>query len=430
MQCFGSPASMAPKAMKKNPLPKGKAKVMKTLAKRKNPCQKEKPLSKGKPAGSSKDKPLAKRGRRNLKLRRGNLAKLGKLTLAEKVAKAAEDADNPEEAAANLKGLMSKSDHSKAWSKHNIHMKNQSAKDKKDFDKKSKVEKGQAVAMFLVRTNVPRFMNWKESLSQEQTLAKREQWKSEHEMITQFGEDEFLAHIDSGRIQWRDDPYTWGIYNYRDRGDLVKETRVRKNREWSRGQEFQAEAEDDEEFDSFMDVDFTTQMQRAEAWGKGQKALTKGKGTGKGKGSSSKGDALSKGKGNKGRKLLAIEDKEKEDEEETPEEDQWKALLSKTKRAKDQAAALKADCKDALEEAEKAKRITKQGRKDTEELLLKLESQEKILKQILMKGDKSMSLKKAKECLIAAGTDLKAVKDEAKELRQLAQKAGSRASKK
>ena len=35
MQCFGSPASMAPKAMKKNPLPKGKAKVMKTLAKRK-----------------------------------------------------------------------------------------------------------------------------------------------------------------------------------------------------------------------------------------------------------------------------------------------------------------------------------------------------------------------------------------------------------
>ena len=41
-----------------------------------------------------------------------------------------------------------------------------------------------------------------------------------------------------------------------------------------------------------------------------------------------------------------------------------------------------------------------------------------------------MSLKKAKECLIAAGTDLKAVKDEAKELRQLAQKAGSRASKK
>ena len=99
-------------------------------------------------------------------------------------------------------------------------------------------------------------------------------------------------------------------------------------------------------------------------------------------------------------------------------------------RPKDQAAALKADCNDALEEAEKAKRITKQGKKDTEEILQKLQCQEKVLKQILAKGDQSMSLKKAKDCLIATGSALKAVKDEAKELRQLAHKAASRASKK
>ena len=141
---------------------------------------------------------------------------------------------------------------------------------------------------------------------------------------------------------------------------------------------------------------------------------------------------LSKGKG-KGRAQLAIEDRQREDddeEEEKPEEDQWTALLSKAKRAKDLAAALKADCNDALEEAEKAKRITKQGKKDTKELLQKLQCQEKVLKQILAKGGQPMSLKKAKDCLIATGSALKAAKDEAKELGQLAHKAASRASKK
>ena len=77
----------------------------------------------GKGTGSSTDKkPLAKRGQRTMKLKR---AKLGKLTLAEKVQKASENAENPDEAAANLRDMMNKSDHSKAWSKHNIHMKKQ-----------------------------------------------------------------------------------------------------------------------------------------------------------------------------------------------------------------------------------------------------------------------------------------------------------------
>ena len=51
-------------------------------------------------------------------------------------------------------------------------------------------------------------------------------------------------------------------------------------------------------------------------------------------------------------------------------------------------------------------------------------SNEKILKQLLLK-DNAMALKKAKQCLVDAGTALKSVKDEAKELRQLANKAGS-----
>ena len=251
---------------------------------------------------------------------------------------------------------MNKSDHSKAWSKHNIHMKSKTAKEKKDFDKKSKGEKGQEVALYLVRTNVPRFMHWKESLSHVQTLARREQWKSEVELVAQFGKDEFDAHVASGRIEWREDPFTWGVFNYRDKGDLVKETRVLRGKGWSRGQEYEAEEQDDEEFEYLMDLDSTTQLQRAQAWGKGNKSLTKGHG--KSSGSKGPGKTLSKGKG-KGRAQLAIEDKQREDddeEEEKPEEEQWKALLSKAKRAKDQAAALKADCNDALEAPSRARR--------------------------------------------------------------------------
>lgn len=59
----------------------------------------------------------------------------------------------------------------------------------------------------------------------------------------------------------------------------------------------------------------------------------------------------------------------------------------------------------------------------------KVTVQEKEVKQFLVKRE-SMKLKEAKEVMMEAATALKACKDEAKELRALANKAGSRASKK
>ena len=91
---------MAPKAkknMKAKPLAKGKF-AMKALA---SPKKKQhESLPKG-GAGSSKDKKQVKKNN----LKKKQLAKLGKMTLAEKVAKAAEDAENPAEAAKELKGM-------------------------------------------------------------------------------------------------------------------------------------------------------------------------------------------------------------------------------------------------------------------------------------------------------------------------------------
>ena len=75
------------------------------------------------------------------------------------------------------------------------------------------------------------------------------------------------------------------------------------------------------------------------------------------------------------------------------------------------------------------KRVTKAGKKDVEELLLKMKNKIEMLKQVLAKQDKAMKLDKAKGLLLAMGGMLKEVKEETKELNALANKAGSKASK-
>ena len=107
---------------------------------------------------------------------------------------------------------------------------------------------------------------------------------------------------------------------------------------------------------------------------------------------------------------------EDEEEEGAPEEEQWKQLLFKAKRARDPCASVLADTTDALGEAEKKKRLEE------------LKHHEKILKQILVKRESNMKLQKAKEAMADAAPSIKKRKDEAKECRALADKAGSKAS--
>ena len=72
---------------------------------------------------------------------KNNLDKLGKLTLAEKVAKAAEGAETAEEAAQELKGMLTKQEHSRVWSKYNCHLKGQPKKEQKEFEKQTRVQR-------------------------------------------------------------------------------------------------------------------------------------------------------------------------------------------------------------------------------------------------------------------------------------------------
>ena len=407
--------------------PKAKPAMKLSLTKGKQ-SPKHKALTKGSAMKGKTNKASSSKAMKVKKghLKKGMLAKLGKMTLAQKIHKAAEGAESVQEAAQNLKGMLSKEEHSKAWSKHNVTMKSKTNKEKKDFAKLSKGEKGLEVSMHLLRTSVPRFMQVKETMDQSHSLGKREAWESEAAMIQRFGKDEFLQHVQSGRVAWREDPWTWGVYNYCDRGDVTKNTRVRKQKQWTRAQEYEPGEEENEEFDALWNLDGSGHLRQVEAWGKGKsKALTKGNGKGGGKGKKQKG---------KGGGPLAIKDKEdeeeeEEEEEEKTEEEEWKGLLAKAKRARDQCSSAKADCEAALEGAEKAKRMAKAGKKDTEELLQNLDKKMDLVKQVLAKKDKSMKLDKAKKLLVETGTLMKEVKNEAKELTQLANKAGSKASK-
>ena len=78
--------------------------------------------------------------------------------------------------------------------------------------------------------------------------------------------------------------------------------------------------------------------------------------------------------------------------------------------------------------ADKAKRLTKPAKKETEGLLQKITTKVEALKKVLLQKEKFGKLEAAKKILAETATQLKQVKDETKELNQLANKAGSRFS--
>ena len=138
--------------------------------------------------------------------------------------------------------------------------------------------------MHLVRTNVPRSIQSKESVAQSNSLDKRQKWKSETAMIQRFGKDEFWQHVQSGRVAWHHDPWTWGAVNYCDKGDVTLTTHMKTSQQWTRGQEYEPTEEEDTEFDGLWNLDGSGHLEEVEGWAKGKsKAFSKGK-KGKGEG--------------------------------------------------------------------------------------------------------------------------------------------------
>ena len=146
------------------------------------------------------------------------------MTLAEKIKKAGEEADTPEEAATELRKMLGKQEHTRVWSKYQTALKGKPKEEQDDFQNKSKHEKGFEAALALVKTEVPKFFHYNESMDHATSLAKREKWVSEKKMLELHGEDDFWAHMESGRILYRADPLTPNVWNDQDTGNFEKKT--------------------------------------------------------------------------------------------------------------------------------------------------------------------------------------------------------------
>ncbi|CAL1164245.1 unnamed protein product [Cladocopium goreaui] len=315
----------------------------------------------------------------------GKLAQLGKLTLDEKVKKATEEANTAEEAAIVLKDSLTKDESAKLWSKHKTYLKGKE-EEKEAHEQLGKKEKGLEVVLWFLKHKKGVFFHTETSKEASETLTKGEKWVSEHKMLQDFSKDEFEQHLASGRVKWRSDPWTPGIYQYCDQGDLTKQVQLKKKHKVTVGQEREMDdAEDEKEFMSYWGKGSLASMQEAEVAFKGQgPALTKGKGQG----------ALTKGKGSRGskgrgREVLAIEDGNPNDTEDdkdkkTPEE-QWAECLTKAQKSKEHLRVAVGNLEEALEAASQAGRTSKQDRGHGLELA-KLETEP------LTKGDGEQSV--------------------------------------
>ena len=63
-------------------------------------------------------------------------------------------------------------------------------------------------------------------------LKKREKWLTAKEASQKFTDKKLQMHLQSGRVIWRDDPLTWGCYEYLDKGDTEKVVKGAKTKMW------------------------------------------------------------------------------------------------------------------------------------------------------------------------------------------------------
>ena len=269
-----------------------------------------KTLSKGKGTlskGSKGNGSTNKKGSKNAKaLSKGSSVKkskptkkkldnMGEISLKERVEVATKGSETAEEACQKLRDSMTEKEKHQTFLKAN-------PEEKEKVDQLSKKDKGLAATMWMMKKEHPTFVSVVSKVSTNQTLTKGEVWESEKTMLDRFGKDEFQIHLNSGRIKWREDAWSEGVFNYYDQGNVKKKTKVATGSEWTQGQEYQAEDEDQKEFGKLKDKDLHKHLHD-------MATLPKGKG-------SEKGNGQTKRKKGRGKGQLAIENGTVDDDDE------------------------------------------------------------------------------------------------------------------
>lgn len=351
-------------------------------------------------------------------LRKGNLDKLGQMSLKDKVKKNSEGHDDEIEAAMVLKDHMSPEEKVRSWNRHNKHLsKVGNEEEKEEFNNSSKKDKGTLTAIWLLRTEAPKFCTVARKASLEKVLKKREKWLSEKEALEKWGETDLNKHVESGRVTYRETT-TWGVYEYCDTQVREKTTSAKHANQWVEAQEYQQNEDGEEEWETQMNKDLMSLLNEFTP-GKG-KSSGKGKNSDKtpGKGKAGKGAGKTR-RSKGGDRNTPLED--------MPKEDQLPAAVVKLRKSRDILAHTLSNYEEALEKVKKTGCLSKTSMKEKETMQKLLGNTLEKVKQHLVKGEKN-KLQVLKNLLTEAVKVVKDAKDEAKELVQITMKTQSKAS--
>ena len=189
-------------------------------------------------------------------VKKKTLDKLGTMSLKDKVGAALEKAQDDEAAAVILKENLDKREHSRIWNQYAAAKK--ANPDIEDALAKGKKEKGMAAALWFVRQNKPKFLGMSMTMNSSEKIQMKDEWCTEKQMLDKFG-SEFQAHLNSGRVLWRVDPFTRDCYQYKDQGDITRVREFNKGKTLQTIQEYEADADGEDYFKELFDQDLVMQ---------------------------------------------------------------------------------------------------------------------------------------------------------------------------
>ena len=114
-----------------------------------------------------------------------------------------------------------------------------------------------------------------------ESLEKDDTWKSETKMLQEWTWEELQAHLGSGRILWKEDEYTPGVYVYKDTQSWKRLTTA-KRKKWQMGQEQERDDENLGKLKQLYDQEALALGTSASSW-EGNTAAIALKGLGKAK---------------------------------------------------------------------------------------------------------------------------------------------------
>ncbi|CAL1159279.1 unnamed protein product [Cladocopium goreaui] len=210
---------------------------------------------------------------------------------------------------------------------------------------------------------------------------------------TRYTPEELEMHLQSGKVIWRECPYTSGTFEYKDIQNWHKAINTARQKEWQSGVEFEPEDEDLEKFMELFSTDCHS-LSVDEGLGKGS-----AKGLGKGQGS------LGKGRRGRGRAIKEEEDKD--------EPDPHEKLAKACRTARNMVSATLSDLEEALEKA--GSKLTKAGKTTANDLSKELGKALQKIKTLLT-GKSKLQDDPVKGQLMEVAQVVKTAKDETKKL--------------